>query len=364
MKRVLHFQGRMGLGGAESFMMNLYRRIDRDKFQFDFLIYDDFKQVTDYNDEIKNLGGRIFSVTNPKKNIFKYMIQVNRLLRQENFDIAHNEVYFGGGINLWLAKKNRIKQRIAHSHATEDGKSQNIIMNFLRRFLNRLLLENATDFLAVSQEAGVSLFKEQPFEIVHNGIELSLYRKEKKDQVIKRTEIGIPEDAFVIGNIGRLEKQKNQTYLLDIFSSLLEEKPNSYLIIVGKGSLKQELTQKIQKLNIEANVKMLGERRDIPALLSTINVFVMTSLYEGLPMVGLEAQAAGKKLVLANTISKDTKVTDNVRFIPLSKDRDEWVKEILTPPYTNEIGEELQSYDVSYTTDQMSKIYNQDCEEY
>lgn len=95
----------MGLGGAESFMMNLYRRIDRDKFQFDFLIYDDFEKVQNYHNEIKQLGGRIFVVANPKRNIIKYLIQVNRLLKKEKFDIAHNEVYFGGGINLWLAKK-------------------------------------------------------------------------------------------------------------------------------------------------------------------------------------------------------------------------------------------------------------------
>lgn len=182
MKRVLHFQGRMGLGGAESFMMNLYRKIDRDKFQFDFLIYEDFQNVQDYHSEIKKLGGRIFIVANPKKNIFKYLFQVNRLLKKEKFEIAHNEVYFGGGINLWLAKRNGIKQRIAHSHATEDGKSRNFVMNLLRHFLSNLLLSNATDFLAVSQEAGESLFKGHPFKIIHNGIDLSLYKKQFSDK--------------------------------------------------------------------------------------------------------------------------------------------------------------------------------------
>ncbi|MDT2670808.1 glycosyltransferase family 1 protein [Enterococcus dongliensis] len=363
MKRVLHFQGRMGLGGAESFMMNLYRKIDRDNFQFDFLIYDDFKNVQDYHNEIKKLGGRIFVVANPKKNILKYLFQVNRLLRQEKFDIAHNEVYFGGGINLWLAKRNGIKKRIAHSHATEDGKSKNLMMNVLRRFLSHLLLTNATDFLAVSQEAGQNLFEGHSFEIVHNGIDLNLYKKQTFEKEEKRIELGIPLEAFVIGNIGRLEKQKNQKYLLNIFASLIKQKKDSYLLLIGEGSLRLELEQKIRDLGIEKNVRMLGERNDIPDLLAIMDVFVMPSLYEGLPMVGLEAQAAGLKLVLADTISKDTKVTENVCFISLNKTYEQWVESIMQHPYINNITDELQSYDVSYTANQMSKIYNRNDKE-
>ena len=133
MKRILHFQGRMGLGGAESFMMNLYRKIDRTNYQFDFLIYEDYADVQDYHSEIERLGGRIFVVPNPKKNIFKYLIEVNKLLKRIFFYSSQSGLFWRG-INLWLAKKNGIRQRIAHSHATEDGKSQNIVMNVLRKF--------------------------------------------------------------------------------------------------------------------------------------------------------------------------------------------------------------------------------------
>lgn len=360
MRRVLHFQGRMGLGGAESFMMNLYRQIDRNKFQFDFLIYDDFEDVKDYNDEIKKLGGRIFVVANPKKNIVKYMLQVNRLLKKENFGIVHNEVYFGGGINLWLAKRNRISQRVAHSHATEDGKSKNFLMDKLREFLTKLLLKNATDFLAVSQEAGISLFKNHPFEIVHNGINLNLYKKSFENKMNKRQELDIDMETFVIGNIGRLEKQKNQSYLLDVFSELLKIIPESKLLLIGEGSLRKELENKIQSMNLNSNVLLLGERKDIPDLLAIMDVFVMTSIYEGLPMVGLEAQAAGLKLVLADTISPDTKVTDNVTFVSLDETPEGWVNKIIKKPYSNKMTKELETYDVSYTTKQMEKIYNRE----
>lgn len=236
-------------------------------------------------------------------------------------------------------------------------------MNILRRFLSYLLLSNATDFLAVSQEAGENLFKDHPFEIIHNGIDLNLYKKKGSKREEKRNDLGISLNSFVIGNIGRLERQKNQEYLLDIFLSVLRKYPDSYLLIIGDGALRQDLEQKIHSKKIESRVKLLGERKDIPDLLKIMDVFVMTSLYEGLPMVGLEAQAAGLKLVLADTISKDTKVTKNVSFVSLDKNSEQWVDIIIEPPFNNDMTVELQSYDVSYTTKQMERIYNRKCEE-
>lgn len=357
-KRILHFQGRMGLGGAESFMMNLYRQLDRNKFQFDFLIYDDYQDVQDYHEEIVKMGGRIFVVTNPKKNIFKYIKEVNELLDKNHFDVVHNEVYFGGGINLKLAKKKNIPRRIAHSHATSDGKSNNFIMNILRKYLDRLLLVNATDFLAVSKEAGESLFHNQPYEIIHNGIKIDNYNISDEKIKNKKKNLGISEDNFIVGTIGRLEKQKNQQYLIKIFPKLLKKQSNALLLIVGEGSLRVELEKQIRTLNLEDKVILLGERSDIPEILSIMNVFAMPSLYEGLPMVGLEAQASGKKLVLSNTISRDTKVTNNVQFLSLEDNEDAWVNEILKKPYENDMTDELMTYDVSYTAQQMEKIYS------
>lgn len=356
-RRVLHFQGRMGKGGAESFMMNLYRKIDREKIQFDFLIYDDFTNVTDYHEEIKKMGGRIFVVTNPKKNIFKYLMEVNKLLSKEQFDIVHNEVYFGGGINLYLAKKNGILKRVAHSHATSDGKSNNLMMKIIKYFLYKLLISNATDFLAVSREAGDSLFKGHEYTIIHNGIDISKYERNENTRNKKRFELGIKPDFFVVGNIGRLEKQKNQQYLLDVFASLLKINQKAKLLIIGSGSLKRDLLEKIDSLELRDSVLLLDERDDIPELLQCMDVFCMPSLYEGLPMVGLEAQASRMKLVLSDTISPDTKLTRNVSFISLAEDYDKWVDTILAKPYTNEITSELMEYDVSYTLEQMMDVY-------
>lgn len=357
-KRVLHFQGRMGLGGAETFMMNLYRKVDRSKMQFDFLIYKDFINVKDYHDEVKKLGGRIFVVTNPKKNIFKYMIEVDRLLKKEKFDIVHNEVYFGGGINLWLAKINGISKRIAHSHATEDGKGNSFIMRIIRKIFRKLLLANATDLLAVSHEAGESLFGKSEYVIVHNGIDLSKYNSpDKVSKMRKLKELSIDNDSFIVGNIGRLEIQKNQTFLIDVFVEILRLKKNSKLIIVGDGSLRQSLEKQINDYGLTDSVLLLGERNDIPEILNTFDVFVMTSLYEGLPMVGIEAQASQRKLVLSDKISKETKLTSNVVFLSLNSPFSEWAKVICSEPFGNSFTDDLKKYDVAYTVEQMKKVY-------
>ncbi|MEO1773006.1 hypothetical protein JZO67_004989 [Enterococcus sp. 665A] len=358
-KRVLHFQGRMGLGGAETFMMNLYRKMDRSKVQFDFLIYKDFVSVKDYHKEVEKLGGRIFVVTNPKKNIFKYMLEVNRLLKEEKVDIVHNEVYFGGGINLWLAKINGISKRIAHSHATEDGKGNSFMTRIVRMIFRKLLLANATDLLAVSNEAGESLFGKREYVIVHNGIDLSKY--DSPDNVSKKKklkELGLDNDSFVIGNIGRLESQKNQAFLIDVFVEILRLKKNSKLIIVGEGSLRRSLEKKINDYGLTNSVFLLGERNDIPEILNTLDVFVMTSLYEGLPMVGIEAQASQKKLVLSNKISKETELTSNVTFLSLNSPFSEWARVICSEPFENCFTDALKKYDVAYTLEQMKKVYD------
>ena len=220
-KRILHFQGRMGKGGAETFMMNAYRNIDRSKYQFDFLIYNDFKNVTPYNEEIHCLGGKIYSVPNPKKNIIGYVRAVKDLLKDKKFDIVHSEVFFGSGLNLWLAKKAGVKQRIVHSHATSDGKGNNLLLKGARKVFDKMMRDNATDYLACSYEAGIALFgSSQPFIFVPNGIDIEKYKNVEKSKKMIRESLGISEDSVVIGNIGRFENQKNHQFLISIFQSI------------------------------------------------------------------------------------------------------------------------------------------------
>lgn len=356
--RVLHFQGRMGKGGAETFMMNAYRNIDRSKFQFDFLIYTDFEDVRPYNKEIHELGGHIYAVPNPKKNILGYIRGVKALLKEKHFDIVHSEVFFGGGLNLLLAKQAGIEKRIVHSHATTDGKGNNIFMNTARKIFDRLMRENATDYLACSTDAGIGLYGEnQPFVFVPNGIDLELYRNvpESKESVKKNLEI--PEDAFVVGNIGRFEEQKNHTFLIDIFEQVVRQHPNSYLTLIGEGSLISDIKEKVYSKNLQNNVLFLGIRNDIPEMLKAMDVFLMPSLYEGLPISAVEAQAANVKIVLSTEVSKETQVSRNTHFISLDESPKKWAEIILKEPLGNEPLPELAQYDMKRTAKQLEEIY-------
>lgn len=356
--RVLHFQGRMGKGGAETFMMNAYRNIDRTKIQFDFLIYDNFEDVKPYNKEIHELGGKIYSVPNPNKNILAYIQAVKKLLKEKHFDIVHNEIFFGGGLNLFLAKQAGISKRVAHSHATTDGKGNNFAINTIRKTFQRMLLKNATDYLACSYEAGIGLYGEnQPFIFVPNGIDLESYQNISQSKEEIRSELAIPQNALVIGNIGRFEEQKNHDFLIDIFGKVVEKRSNSHLILIGEGSLEEKIKEKVINLGLQSKVSFLGLRDDIPQLLKSMDVFLMPSLYEGLPISAVEAQAASLKIVLSTEVSKETVLSENVHFVSLEETPEKWADKVLEEPFENNPNEDLFLYDMKKTSKQIEKIY-------
>lgn len=357
-KRVLHFQGRMGKGGAETFMMNAFREIDRTQYIFDFVIYEDYQEVRPYHEEIKDLGGEIYVVPNPNRNMIRYVKEVKKLFHQHHFDIVHNEIFFGGGINLWLAKKAGISQRIAHSHATTDGKGNRMPYRAIRPVFQKMMMENATDFLACSHEAGIGLFGEtQPFIVVPNGIDLSHYQNIPQSKIELRKRLSLPADSFVIGHIGRFEEQKNHRFLLNIMERIVRDYPDTYLLSVGTGSLEEEIHRLADQMGISEQVLFLGEREDIAELMKVMDAFVLPSLYEGLPMVAIEAQAANVKLVLSTEVSPDTVLSENVHFISLKDSLEQWESVIMSPPLGNNPLPKLAFFDRKNTAKMLEEIY-------
>lgn len=357
-KRILHFQGRMGKGGAETFMMNAFREINRKEYVFDFVIYEDFQDVQPYHEEIKELGGHIYVVPNPNKNIIRYIREVKKLFQTHHFDIVHNEIFFGGGINLWLAKQANISQRIAHSHATTDGKGNQIPYGLIRPVFHKMLMNNATDFLACSHEAGIGLFGDtQPFITVPNGIDLNQYRFIPETKEKLHEELSLPADSFVIGHIGRFEEQKNHRFLMKIMKELIKTHPNTYLLSIGTGSLEEEIHQLADQLDIKEHILFLEERNDIPELMKMMDVFLLPSLYEGLPMVAVEAQAANIKVVLSNEVSRDTILSKNIHFISLEDSLTEWEEVIFKLPLGNEPLPKLEEFDRKNTAMMLEEIY-------
>lgn len=332
-KRVLHVLGRLDRGGAETLVMNLYRNIDRNKVQFDFVIHTTDK--CDYNDEIKSLGGRIYSLpTYTGKNHLQYKKSWNRLfIDHPEYNIIHGHVRSTASIYLKVAKKNGLIT-IAHSHNTSSGIGFAAIVKYILQYKIRY----TADFLfACSKNAGVWLFgkracKKSNFYILNNAIDTEIFTFNEEIRLEKRNEFEI-SDKFVIGHVGRFHTQKNHGFIIDIFKEVYDENKNTVLMLVGDGDLRHLIEEKVNKLGLIDNIIITGVRSDIPELYQAMDLFLFPSLYEGLGMVAIEAQASGLPCIIANTIPEEVYITSLVETLSLKDSANLWAKHVLN--YTN-----------------------------
>ena len=310
-------------------IMNYYRHIDRTKIQFDFLTHRDGKK--DYDDEIQKLGGKIYHLPplNPldKKG---YLKKLDDFFREHpEYKIVHSHLDCMSTYPLRAAKKYGVPVRIAHSHNT----SQERNLKYLVKLYSRSLIPKyATDFFACGEEAGKWMFKNRPFIVMRNAIDAEkfVYNLEVAQQ--KKEELGI-EDKFVLGHIGRFNLQKNHEFLVDIFNEVCKQNENTVLLLIGTGELEEKIHEKVRNLGLNEKVMFLGVREDIPELMQAMDVFVFPSLFEGLPVTLIEAQAAGLPCVVSGTITKEIDIAENIAFITLEKSTKEWAGKILKDRY-------------------------------
>lgn len=324
MIRVLHILGGLNLGGAESRIMDIYRKIDRNQIQFDFLIH---KNVDSYfEDEVVSLGGKIFYL--PERKItryFKYRKKLKIFFQEKNqIDIIHAHSLSSSPIYFKLAKKYGYTTTIAHSRS---GNSNEIgFMRQIKQILKRIGANKAKYKFAVSDLAAISAFGKKNLDkvnIIPNAIDVKKYKFDlnTRDKLKKEFDI---RDESVILHIGRFEKQKNHIFILKTFKQILERNPKTVLLLVGRGHLQEKMKELAQKLNISSKVKFLGARDDVSALMSAADVLFFPSHFEGLPGVVLESQASGLKVIMSNTITKQVILTDLVKVIDL-KNQDDWI---------------------------------------
>lgn len=322
--RVLHVVTHMNRGGLETMIMNYYRHIDRTKIQFDFLTHRDGKK--DYDDEIFKLGGKIYHLppVNPldKKG---YLKKLDDFFREHpEYKIVHSHLDCMSAYPLRAAKKYGVPVRIAHSHNT----SQERNLKYLIKLYSRSLIPKyATDLFACGEEAGKWMFRNHPFVVMRNAIDAEkfVYNSEVAKQ--KREELGI-EDKFVLGHVGRFNLQKNHEFLIDIFNEVCKQNENAVLLLIGTGELEYKIHEKVRNLGLNKKVMFLGVREDIPELMQAMDVFVFPSLFEGLPVTLVEAQAAGLPCVVSDMITKEIDIIDNMRFLEINGTTSKWVEEI------------------------------------
>lgn len=329
--RVLQVVGKMDRAGAETLLMNLYRHIDRDRVQFDFLTHR--QKAGDYDAEILELGGRIYRLCAMSvPNALKYWQKMNLFwMEHSEYHIVHSHIDAMSALPLFGARKAGVPVRIAHSHNTAFPKD----LGYPLRIGAKALLPNqCTHFFACSAAAARFLFPPKivqsgSYITLRNAIELDRYIYNKFIREKKREEMGIGTDTLVIGHVGRFCKQKNHDRLIHIFARIHHKHPNSRLLLVGQGELLEKTKTCCERMKIREAVCFLGVRADVDQLMQAFDLFLLPSLYEGFPVVGVEAQAAGLPCLFSDNISVSVAMGNNIVFLSLKEDDVAWAEAAL-----------------------------------
>lgn len=334
--RILHVVGAMNRGGIETWLMHVLRHIDRDRFQLDFLVHT--TEPGAYDDEVRSLGGRIIPCPHTSKP-WIYGPELKKILREYGpYDIVHSHVHHFTGYILRVAKQAGVPIRIAHSH--NDTSAQEATAGLYRRLYilltKRWIDRHATAGLGCSGKASANLFgsgwKNDPrWRIFYCGIDLKPFKQEV-DVAAVRAEFGIPADAFVIGHVGRFDEQKNHEFLIEIAAEMAKLDPKIHLLLVGEGPLRSHIEEKVKQMGLTDRVIFAGLQPNIPRLmLGAMDAFLLPSLHEGLPVVGIEAQAAGLPSILSDVITEEVDlVTPLIQRIGLSQPAILWAERILS----------------------------------
>lgn len=323
--RVAQVMGYMNGGGVESVVMNYYRRIDRNKIQFDFIVCEGSTLVP--RDEIEALGGRVFMVPD-YKTMPQYLKALITLFKCGGWEVVHSHMNSLSVFPLYAAKKSGVKIRIAHSHTTsgKDGLVRNMVKNGLCHF-SRLY---PTHLAACSEKAASWLFGAgRSYTLFPNGVDIGRFRAARERRNECRAQFGLSQGDFVLGHVGRFVTSKNHAFLLDIYVALRKLLPTAKLLLIGDGPLREDVWREVERLNLTDGVVMLGQRPDVPNLLATMDAFCLPSLYEGLPVVGIECQAAGVPTLVSTGVTKELKMSSLVEFESLKEGPNVWARHIL-----------------------------------
>lgn len=327
--RIAQIMGKWVGGGVEAVVMNYYRHIDREKIQFDFICDDDSTCIP--KEEIESLGGKVILIP-PYQKVLKYHKKLKNILKDGQYKIVHSHINALSVFSLWAAKSAKVPVRIAHSHSTSNKKEwkKTLLKNLLRPFSKVF----ATDYFCCSELAGRWLFGNKIYDegkvyLLNNAIDVDKFKYNEEIRKQKRKELKIKDNELVIGHIGRFVQQKNHEFLIEIFNEIHKQNKNTILLLAGDGPLKEEIENKVKELGLEKNVQFLGQRKDANELYQAFDAFVLPSLYEGLPVVGVEAQAAGLPCFFSTDMTKETKVLDESIFIELVSTPKQWSDTIL-----------------------------------
>lgn len=325
----------MDRGGAETMVMNYYRHIDRQQIQFDFMVHRERRGA--YDDEIESMGGRIYRMPPIyPQNFMRYKRMLKEFFDEhDEYQIIHSHMSELGYFAFVEAKKHGVPVRICHAHNAPDFKHENLIQYIKlipRYYFIRRIRHLATDLFVCSHIAGLWLYGEKrqnEFVFMRNAIETEkfLYNVDEANAI--RQELGISNQRLIC-HVGRYNKQKNHSFLIDIFKEIHKIDSDSILLLIGDGDLRKEIEDKVNRLNLLSSVRFLGVRDDVPQLLKASDLLLFPSYYEGLSVVLVEAQATGIKCIVTNSLADETIICeDQMKLVSLQKNAKEWADIVL-----------------------------------
>ena len=361
MQRLLCIVGRMNRGGAETFLMKLYRQLDRTRYQMDFCVAS--REPGDYDEEIWQLGGRILYTTPKSRNPFASFYSIYNIVKENKYhSVLRISQHSLSCLELLAARLAKADKVIFRSSNTQSCGS------WLNRLLHRVFTPLAylipTVRIAPSPEAAQFMFgTTKGVHVLNNGLDTKLFKFSSENCQKIRQEFNL-QDKFIVGHIGRFNFQKNHKFLLQIFAEIKKQQPNSVLWLIGKGELEQEIKQQISKLGLTDSVQFLGIRADIPALLSAMDVFIFPSFFEGMPNTVIEAQTCGLPCLVSDTITQQARVTNLVHFMNLKQPATQWAEKALEIAAEQTLDKRPQAaqqmraagYDIAEVVQQFTKL--------
>lgn len=356
--KVLHIFRNLEMGGAQKLIIDIYKNINRDKIEFDFLV----SEQGDYDNELISMRCKIYKIPYlTKVGQIKYKKELkNFFSSHKEYNIIHSHIDQVSGIIMEAAKESNVRYRVAHSHNTKN--SNGVLGKIYKKYLQSKIIKYANRYIGCSKEACKWLFKDKHEQalVLNNGINIEKFKFTEEHREEIRNKFNISPDSVLIGNVGRLTKQKNQKFLLKIFKKYLKINTNAYLMIVGEGKLKKQLEKEAK--NIKENVIFVNNTKDINKFYSAFDVMVLTSKYEGFGITYTESRAANLKCIVPKHLRKILKPIDNnneVKYISIKAKKTVWADTIqkITKSNRNIENNYILEYDIKEISKTLEKYY-------
>ena len=358
---ILHVATTEDLGGIERFLVNLYSHINRNRYKF-FVIC--MGKKSPIGDDIAALGGKIIYINKPG-HIISYILDLMTVFSYKKWDIVHfHKNSLANAVPLYLAMLlSRKSKKIIHSHNTAPKVSSRIL-NYMHAVNRFIFCSMKWAHLACSDQAGRWMFGKREFKVVRNGINISSFRVERRVRESVRDRMGIPSDRIILGNVASFIPQKNHKFLLNIFKTILNKDNRYCLMLLGEGPLQQNFIKEADDMGIGEHVFFLGVHKDIRPYLYAMDAFVMPSLFEGLPISAIEAQASGLPLFISDNVDHDVQISKDVFFIKELSIPETWRNQIMKYFQNNRMRNNFENtskgnmYDVKHTAESVMEIYS------